>query len=65
MNQFKEVDANGDGKVSQEEFVNFFMGEMSKFSDEQFYDKIEFCERHFICFTTKFAKFAKLPKIKF
>jgi Ca2+-binding EF-hand superfamily protein len=42
MRQFKAVDRNGDGKVSQEEFVNFFMAETSDITDEEFYDAIEF-----------------------
>jgi Ca2+-binding EF-hand superfamily protein len=42
ISQFMGVDANGDGKVSKEEFVQYFMNETSNVSDDQFYDQIEF-----------------------
>jgi Ca2+-binding EF-hand superfamily protein len=40
--QFSAVDTNGDGKISKQEFVDYFMSETAAVSDEQFYELIEF-----------------------
>jgi Ca2+-binding EF-hand superfamily protein len=42
VKQFQAVDANGDGVISMEEFVNYFMSETANASDEDFYQQIEF-----------------------
>lgn len=42
VRDFQLVDTNGDGKVSLEEFVAFFMSETGDMSDSEFYQQIEF-----------------------
>eukprot|EP00656_Telonema_subtile_P056734 TRINITY_DN9142_c0_g8_i1.p1 TRINITY_DN9142_c0_g8~~TRINITY_DN9142_c0_g8_i1.p1 ORF type:complete len:1064 (+),score=417.22 TRINITY_DN9142_c0_g8_i1:39-3230(+) len=42
VTEFGEVDANGDGKVSLQEFVSYFMNETDGMSDAEFYAQIEF-----------------------
>jgi Ca2+-binding EF-hand superfamily protein len=42
VNEFQLVDANGDGKVSQQEFIDYFMRETGDMSDGEFYAQLEF-----------------------
>lgn len=39
---FTMVDANGDGQVSQQEFIDYFMSETGDMSDSEFYTQLEF-----------------------
>jgi Ca2+-binding EF-hand superfamily protein len=42
VRDFALVDTNGDGKVSLEEFIAYFMSETGDMSDAEFYSQIEF-----------------------